>query len=97
MTHSGIARLIIDWVNGKNLADIASKMYPNTDSSIAIQDTTKAIYKIVTNSATWGLAAMQRMPTSGIDWENLSEMKRKKWQTFLLIYTMELTPTKVCL
>ncbi|KAB2907416.1 MAG: DEAD/DEAH box helicase [Ignavibacteriales bacterium] len=78
LTHSGIARLIIDWVNGKNLADIASKMYPNTDSSIAIQDTTKAIYKIVTNSATWGLAAMQRMPTSGIDWENLSEIEKKK-------------------
>lgn len=78
LDQSSIARLIIDWVNGKNLANIASAMYPDTETTIAIQKATKALYNIVANSATWGLAALQKMPTSGVDWENLSDIERKK-------------------
>lgn len=78
LDHSSIARLIIDWVNGRNLASIASRIYPREEITIAIQKATKALYKIVANSATWGLAALQKMPTSGVDWENLSEIERKK-------------------
>lgn len=76
--RTSIARLIIDWVNGKNLASIASRMYPDTETTIAIQKATRALYKIVANSATWGLSALQKMPTSGVDWENMSEIEKKK-------------------
>lgn len=78
LDRSSIARLIIDWVNGRNLASIASRMYPDADSTIAIQKATKALYKIVANSATWGLAALQKMPTSGVDWENMSDVEKKR-------------------
>lgn len=78
LDRSSIARLIIDWVNGRNLASIASRMYPDIESTTAIQKATKALYKIVANSATWGLAALQKMPTSGVDWENLSDIEKKK-------------------
>ncbi len=78
LDRSSIARLIIDWVNGRNLASIASRMYPDIESITAIQKATKALYKIVANSATWGLAALQKMPTSGVDWENLSDIEKKK-------------------
>lgn len=78
LDRSSIARLIIDWVNGRDLASIASRIYPNDEATIAIQKATKALYKIVANSATWGLAALQKMPTSGVDWENLSEIEKKK-------------------
>lgn len=78
LDRTSIAGLIIDWVNGNNLDSIASKIYPELDSITAIQKTTKALYRVVSNSATWGLAALQKMPTSGIDWENLSDIEKKK-------------------
>lgn len=78
LDRSSIARLIIDWVNGRNLSSIASRMYPDVEITTAIQKATKALYKIVANSATWGLAALQKMPTSGVDWENLSDIEKRK-------------------
>jgi replicative superfamily II helicase len=78
LDQSSIARLIIDWVNGQNISSIATRFYPNEELNIAIQKTTKALYKIVANSATWGLAALQKMPTSGVDWDNLSEIEKKR-------------------
>ena len=78
LDQSSIARLIIDWVNGNNISRIASRFYPNEEINSAIQKATKALYKIVANSATWGLAALQKMPTSGVDWDNLSEIDKKR-------------------
>ena len=78
LDQSSIARLIIDWVNGHNISRIANRFYPNDDLNSAIQKTTKALYKIVANSATWGLAALQKMPTSGVDWDSLSEIDKKR-------------------
>lgn len=78
LDQSSIARLIIDWVNGHKISKIANRFYPNEEINSAIQKTTKALYKIVANSATWGLAAMQKMPTSGVDWDSLSEIDKKR-------------------
>jgi len=76
ISHSSIARLIIDWVNGRTISDISVRVFPN--DNLAIQKTTKALYKVIANAATWGLAALQKMPTSGIDWDNLGELEKKK-------------------
>lgn len=76
ISHSSIARLIIDWVNGRTISDISVRIFPRDNQ--AIQKTTKALYKVIANAATWGLAALQKMPTSGIDWDNLSELEKKK-------------------
>lgn len=73
-----IAQLVIDWVNGKDIATIASRFYPRENEQVAIRETTKALYSIVANAATWGLAAMQKIPTSGIDWDGLSEIEKKR-------------------
>lgn len=78
LDKSSIARLIIDWVNGRNISSIAGRFFPKDDLTIAIQKTTKALYKIVANAATWGLAALQKMPTSGIDWDNLTEIEKMR-------------------
>lgn len=78
LDQSSIARMIIDWVNGHNISRIARRFYPNEDLNIAIQKATKALYKVVANSATWGLAALQKMPTSGVDWDSLSEIDKKR-------------------
>ena len=65
-------------VNGKDIASISSRIFPNVERQIAIEKATKALYKVIANSATWGLAALQKMPTSGIDWERLSEDDKKR-------------------
>ena len=51
-------------------------MYPK--DPYAVQKTTKALYKVVANAATWGLSALQKMPTSGIDWDHLSDIEKKR-------------------
>lgn len=78
LNQSSIARLIIDWVNGRSVSAIARQFYPNEESNNAIQKTTQALYKVVAHSATWGLAALQSMPTSGVDWGSLSEVDKKR-------------------
>lgn len=78
LDQSSIARLIIDWVNGQTLSGIASRFYPDRELNDAIQKTTQALYKVVAHSATWGLAALQSMPTSGVDWNSLSEIDKKR-------------------
>jgi replicative superfamily II helicase len=78
LDQSSIARLIIDWVNGQSVSRIASRFYPDDELNNAIQKTTQALYKVVAHSATWGLAALQSMPTSGIDWDSLSEIDKKR-------------------
>ncbi|WP_010424312.1 DEAD/DEAH box helicase [Anaerophaga thermohalophila] len=78
LDRTSISRLIIDWVNGKDIAAIANRIYPSDDKKSSIQNTTKALYNVVANAATWGLAALQQMPTSGSDWENLSDIEKKR-------------------
>src|SRR5690606_813907 len=78
LTRSSIAGLIIDWVNGRDIASIARRVYPNEGAEEGIQKTTRALYRVVAHAATWGLAALQKMPTSGVDWENLSDIEKKR-------------------
>jgi len=78
LDQASIARLVIDWVNGRNIASIANSFYPGEEPQRAIQMATKALYKVVANAATWGIAALQKMPTSGVDWDSLSEIEKKR-------------------
>lgn len=78
LDRSSIARLIIDWVNGHDLSSISARAYPDADPNVAIQRVSKALYKVVANAATWGLAALQKMPNSGIDWTELSNIEQKR-------------------
>ncbi len=74
-----ISNLIINWVNGKNISQIANSLFPEEqDKNKAIESTTKWIYKAIANMASWGIAAIQKMPTSGIDWDYLTDIEKKK-------------------
>jgi hypothetical protein len=70
-----IANIITDWVSGKSIEQIAQKYYSND-----ISKCTKAIYSDIVNSATWGIAAMQQLPQSGINWDNLTEIERRQFK-----------------
>lgn len=74
-----ISNLIINWVNGKNISQIANSLFPEEqDKNKAIESTTKWIYKAIANMTSWGIAAIQKMPTSGIDWDYLTDIEKKK-------------------
>ncbi|NSW45797.1 MAG: DEAD/DEAH box helicase [Bacteroidales bacterium] len=79
LDQSSISKLLVNWVNGENISQIANLIFPNyEDKKKAIELTTKWIYKAITNMASWGISAIQKMPTSGIDWDYLSELEKKK-------------------
>ncbi|HOU95715.1 MAG TPA: DEAD/DEAH box helicase, partial [Bacteroidales bacterium] len=78
LDQSSISRLIIYWVNGDTISDIAKKLISSGDTNENIKIISKALYRVITTSASWGISALQKMPTSGIDWHYLSESEKKK-------------------
>ena len=78
LNNSSISRLISDWVNGENIEAIASRYFPNDNPTKSIESCTRILYSNVSNAATWGLAAIQKIPGNGLDWERLSDEEKKK-------------------
>lgn len=72
ITRSKLSHLIIDWVSGKEFTEIAKNVW-GSDDSTAISKCVKAIYQKVVNGVSWGLAALLSMPTSGVDFSQLTE------------------------
>lgn len=75
MSSERIAALTSDWVNGKSLQKIAETYFQAEaqDITTAISNACRAVYRTLCNSGPWGLSALSKMPTSGLDFENLPE------------------------
>lgn len=71
-----ISNIITDWVSGKSIEQIAKKYYSNDAKGIS--KCTKDIYSNIVNNATWGIASMQQLPQSGINWDILSAKERRQ-------------------
>jgi replicative superfamily II helicase len=74
LDHKHIAALTADWVNGKSLREIAETYFKSddTDLTLALTKACRAIYRTLVNSGPWGMSALSKMPTSGLDFETLS-------------------------
>ncbi|MGE5545223.1 MAG: DEAD/DEAH box helicase, partial [Bacillota bacterium] len=75
-----LAEITTAWVNGVSIPEIAKKFFAAKDADMTsmITDTCKAIYKTIVNSGPWGLAALSKMPASGLDFEKLpDDLKRR--------------------
>jgi len=77
ITYSKLSHLIIDWVSGKEFTEIAREIW-GSDDPTTISNCVKAVYQKVVNGATWGLAAFLNMPTSGIDFSQLTEDEMRR-------------------
>ena len=80
MTNQHIAHLTADWVNGKSLRDIAEHYFRSEGDDItkAVSKACKAIYRTLANYGPWGVSALSKMPTSGLDFDTLpDEVKRR--------------------
>jgi replicative superfamily II helicase len=79
LSRSRIADMSMDWVAGETIERIAEKYFKRegVDETTAISTACRAIYRTLTNTGTWGLAALAKLPRSGIDFEALSDEQRR--------------------
>ena len=74
-----ISEITRDWVNGKAIDVIARKYFNrdnDDDGTRGITDACRAIYRTISNSGTWGIAALSRV--SGLDFDGLSETEHRR-------------------
>ena len=68
------AKIAADWVAGVSIKSIAERYFGDASSpTAALTEATKAIYRNLATAGTWGISALSKLPTSGIDFENVSE------------------------
>lgn len=73
-----VAEIAKAWVGGRSIQEIATTYFAGTTSTAKISEACKGIYRALVNNGVWGLAALSKLPGSGIDWENLPEEEQKK-------------------
>ena len=74
--QNAIGLIISDWVYGRRVEEIARRHFGNKSDSITA--CVKAIYGRIVNLATWGLAGIQKIASSGLELEDIS--KAQKWR-----------------
>lgn len=73
------AKIASDWVEGVPIKAIAERYFSETASqTAALTEATKAIYRNLATAGTWGLTALSKLPTSGIDFASVSETDLRK-------------------
>ena len=73
-----LAEVTRAWVSGVSLSEIADRFFPGEDQTAKISKACRAIYRDLSNSGAWGLSALSKMPTSGLDYENMSDEEMQK-------------------
>ena len=76
-TSTRIAEVISDWVAGTDIATISKKYFGGTDVD-SITDCVRSLYGKVSNFATWGLAAIEKLPNSGADSTTMTDEENRK-------------------
>jgi replicative superfamily II helicase len=71
--HGRLADVTADWVGGKTLEELAREYFSGPTAT----KTCRAIYGRLALGATWGLAALSKLPTSGLNFESLSEEAKR--------------------
>ncbi|HEX3779024.1 MAG TPA: DEAD/DEAH box helicase [Pseudonocardiaceae bacterium] len=68
------ARIASDWVAGVPIKEIAERYFGEaTNPTAALTEASKAIYRNLATAGTWGLSALSKLPTSGIDFDAVPE------------------------
>lgn len=62
ITGDDMGKLVVKWMSGTSLRDIAMDVLGASDAK-SISKCVRTIYREVTNSASWGLAAMLKVPS----------------------------------
>lgn len=71
-----VADIAQAWVSGRRIDEIAKQYFAGSGDgpeklTQALSDACRAIYRTLANYGTWGLSALSKMPTSGLDFSKL--------------------------
>lgn len=66
------------WVTGSSIEAIAKEYFQGANLTDQISKACKAVYRDLANNGAWGLSALSKMPTSGIDFENMSDDDKRR-------------------
>ena len=75
-----ISGIISDWVSGKEIIEIARAHFGKNGASDkdAIEPCVRAIYGKIINSATWGMAGIQKIPGSGLVFDDMPDKQKRQ-------------------
>jgi hypothetical protein len=73
-----IAEIAKAWIGGSSVQEIATQYFAGKDSTEQISTACRAIYRSLANYGVWGLAALSRLPGSGINWDKVSEDQQRR-------------------
>lgn len=76
-TSTHIADISRDWVAGSSIRDIAKKYFAGRDDAVQLSKACRAVFRDLANNGAWGLSALSKMPTSGLDFEKLSDDEKR--------------------
>ena len=76
--HARVADLVRAWVSGAPFDEIARSFFwdqskGDYNATTALTDASRALYRSIALSATWGLSGLSRLPGSGLDFDSMSE------------------------
>ena len=74
ITGDNMGKLVNAWMGGSSIYDIATDILGANDAK-SVSKCVRTIYSKVTNSASWGLAAMLKIPSSGVSSGMTEEQK----------------------
>lgn len=77
VTGQYLADIISDWVSGEAL-NIIAKKYFDTGDSDSLTKCCRAIYSKIVNAASWGLSSMLKIPTNGLNYNELTDLEIQK-------------------
>lgn len=76
-----IAQVAQAWISGQSIESIAKQFFTDakkgTPLTDAITEACRGIYRTLATAGAWGLSALTKLPTSGIDIERLTEEERR--------------------
>ena len=78
MGHRKLADISQSWVMGHSIEEIAIEYFQGGNLTDQISKACKAVYRDLANNGAWGLSALSKMPTSGIDFEDMSDDEKRR-------------------
>ena len=77
-----VADLVRAWVSGATFDEIARSFFwdpskGDYDATVALTDASRALYRSIALSTTWGLSGLSRLPGSGLDFDSMSDEDRR--------------------
>lgn len=76
--HDQLALITQAWVSGDSLKAIATTFFKGDSLTDQLSKACRAVYRDLANNGAWGLSALSKLPTSGLDFEAMSADDRRQ-------------------